>query len=262
MKKTNIIKLTIPNPPNPFPLPSPHALDISNDLCGLCNFVVKDDQKSINCDKCYKWVHIKCSNVSNDQYEFYQENNTETFECITCRSNECGLCDKIIDIHHKALKCNECLKWVHVKCTNISNIKYENYQINPEMKFQCRSCKSCGICKKTIAINHRKLKCDVCCSYIHMKCNKFEEKDYNYYKSNNDPFFCVQCLKDNLPLTSIKDKEFELTIKGIKIPNETDLETMYLKNEQVGLVNKLNKVVTDYNNDISDNDECNFMEIL
>ena len=142
-----------------------------------------------------------------------------------------------------------------------SIIQYENYHFNPELKFECKSCKKCGICDKTVAINHRKLECILCSKYIHIKCNKFDEKDYNYYETNKtSQFFCLNCLNDNLPLVSLNDKEFELTIEGINIPEETDVNTLYLKTAQVSLVHKLNKVVTDYNNDISRIDNENEYE--
>ena len=161
----------------------------------------------------------------------------------------------------KGILCNKCNKWVHINCSNVSVIKYEHYQINPEEIFECKNCKKCGICENTIASNHKKLSCTICLRYIHMKCNKFETKDYDYYQKNNLELFCTKCLSENLPLLSLKDKEFLLTIDGININEEIDVDVLQLKNSQQTIANKLNKVINDYSNDISTSDEYDFDEM-
>ena len=151
----------------------------------------------------------------------------------------------------RGILCNKCHKWVHIKCSNISIIKYEHYQINHEEIFECKNCKICGICDKGIASNHKKLNCRICMNYVHIKCNKFDKADYEYYQKKDDEFFCINCLTNNLPLLNLKDKEFQLTIDGINFTEEIDTDTLHLRNSQQAIVNKLNKVVNDYCNDIS-----------
>ena len=245
------------SPISTSPLARP-CYNVTNDICGICSHVVGDHDKSILCDKCDKWVHIGCNNISNETYEFYQLNDEEEFVCTKCKKNQCGICDKSITPKQKELRCRKCLNWVHIKCSSTSIIQYENYQINPEERFECKNCKKCGLCEKTIAINHRKLECSLCFKYVHIKCNKFDETDYNFYKTNKTmDFYCIKCIEANLPLTNLKEHEFELTIKGINIPDDNDVETLYLRDAQIRIVNKLNNLIIEYNNDISKIDDQN-----
>ena len=43
--------------------------------CGICNFDVKHNDKSILCSECDKWVHIRCTEVSPEQYKDMQQRN-------------------------------------------------------------------------------------------------------------------------------------------------------------------------------------------
>ena len=141
-----------PTPTCPIFLPFPSTSDIPADRCVICNCIVKEYHKSICCDTCHKWVHIECSNVSDKQYEDYQTDSNLKFDCIQCKYPNCGLCETAISSDHKTLKCDKCLKWVHIKCSNLSNIQYENYKIKPELKFECRSCQKCRICEKPLPL--------------------------------------------------------------------------------------------------------------
>ena len=37
--------------------------------CGICNKSVMNNQKSIECNSCCKWIHIKCNGTTNEMYE-------------------------------------------------------------------------------------------------------------------------------------------------------------------------------------------------
>ena len=75
----------------------------------------------------------------------------------------------------------------------------------------------CGICSKTVAINHQALKCDKYNLWIHIKCNKIKKQTYNYLKSNSSHWFCISCTKEFLPFSSIKDEGFVHSTLGKKI---------------------------------------------
>ena len=60
---------------------------------GICNFEVKNNDKSILCTECGKWTHIRCTDVTVIQYKDMQQRNrenpdllidTEVFLCIKC----------------------------------------------------------------------------------------------------------------------------------------------------------------------------------
>ena len=42
--------------------------------------------------------------------------------------NLCGLCDKPVKRNQKAIECEECFKWYHVKCMSITAKSYEKLQ--------------------------------------------------------------------------------------------------------------------------------------
>ena len=60
--------------------------------CGICNFEVKHNDKSILCTECDKWAHIRCTDVTVEQYRDMQQRNrenpglieTESWECLKC----------------------------------------------------------------------------------------------------------------------------------------------------------------------------------
>ena len=60
--------------------------------CGICNYEVKHNDKSILCSQCDKWAHIRCTEISLEQYREIQQRNkenpdlidTEDFLCLKC----------------------------------------------------------------------------------------------------------------------------------------------------------------------------------
>ena len=43
----------------------------------------------------------------------------------------CGICEKNVNQNQNAVFCDQCDKWVHIKCNNISKIEYETFQKEP-----------------------------------------------------------------------------------------------------------------------------------
>ena len=74
----------------------------------------------------------------------------------------------------------------------------------------------CGICSKTIGINHRFIKCSICNYKVHIKCNKTDTKTYELMTKNTEPQFCIKCKEDIIPFQRITDQQFFATAeKGI-----------------------------------------------
>ena len=40
------------------------------DTCPFCETIVKTHDKAICCDLCSKWIHIKCNNLNDLDYEY------------------------------------------------------------------------------------------------------------------------------------------------------------------------------------------------
>ena len=79
-------------------------------------------------------------------------------------------------------------------------MEYFPEPIGPNPKFPCR------VCQKTIAKNHRKVKCHNCNFRLHIKCNKTDVKTYN--KLNDMPQLCIKCQEHVLPFHTLTDDQF------------------------------------------------------
>ena len=65
----------------------------------------------------------------------------------------------------------------------------------------------CGICFKTVAKNHRFIKCTLCNNKIHMKCNEIDVKTYTKLVNEESNIFCLKYNEDLLPFYSTKKDE-------------------------------------------------------
>ena len=119
---------------------SPSPYSDHEERCGICSDEVKETDKAIECDKCKYWIHTKCNNITSKQYKNLQNNPDETFICKNC--NKCNICDKTVAKNHKAIECNTCLKWVHIKCNKLDAKDYTAYLNDENLDFFCINCLS------------------------------------------------------------------------------------------------------------------------
>ena len=170
----------------------------------------------------------------------------------------CGICSIIITENDRAIKCDKCDKWIHTKCNKITNKQYKLYQENHDEIFECKNCNKCSVCEKIVAKNHHAIECDLCLKWIHIKCNKFDIKEYkNYQTDKTMKFYCMKCLRETLPALNLNDIEFNLTMEGIDYPEETNINDIFLNETQIEIVNTINKVINngfDCHNDITENE--------
>ena len=80
----------------------------------------------------------------------------------------------------------------------------------------------CSVCLRNVNNNHRAICCDICDRWVHIRCNLLDEKYYN--KIKNDPkqlFYCISCIKDNMPFTKLSDPEYYAVVKkGVVFSDE------------------------------------------
>ena len=183
----------------------------------------------------------------------------------------CGICNKIVKDDQKAFICDQCDNWIHIQCSNISVLQYEHYQINHEQELRCKKCRSCGVCDKVIATNHKHLECYLCTKSIHIRCNKFDEKTFKRFKENKEHiFYCIKCMDENIPFQNLTEKELKMTLDGIHIPDDIIIETVFLNRAQTHLTDKINEIIQNFSasdeNDKSETDDikpidCKYLSI-
>ena len=53
--------------------------------CLSCNKPVKRNQKGLQCNTCNNWVHTKCTDLTEAQYNFLEVNEDIPFYCLKCK---------------------------------------------------------------------------------------------------------------------------------------------------------------------------------
>ncbi|VDI02709.1 Hypothetical predicted protein [Mytilus galloprovincialis] len=52
----------------------------------------------------------------------------------------CGVCSKPVAKNHRALECDSCTYWVHIKCGGITPSDYQQFQKNKHLSWECPNC--------------------------------------------------------------------------------------------------------------------------
>ena len=100
----------------------------------------------------------------------------------------------------------------------------------------------CSTCHKNVNKNHRVVCCDLCDLWIHIKCNYLSLNDYFKLKNDADPFFCINCISENIPFSNLTNNEFILLIKkGINIPDDNNNIFTPLTPSMQNHINNLNE---------------------
>ena len=199
--------------------------------CGKCNRAVRSNQRGICCDQCDRWFHIRCSNISNDDYTLLS-NNSETWVCLSCTSLTehgqsqqhlqeperlpCSRCNRAVRSNQRGICCDQCNRWFHIRCSNISTEDYTLLSSNSET-WVCLSCTSlteqgqsqqhlqepesenehsrfpCGHCCRLVADHHRGICCDQCNRWFHIRCANITYPEYTRLSNNSESWICIVC---------------------------------------------------------------------
>ena len=103
------------------------------------------------------------------------------------------------------------------------------------------------------------MECDNCRKYVHIKCNKFDDKQFKRYEKDENPTFCLSCNQESLPFLKLTDKQHKLTIDGINYPEEIEVNNLFLNESQLSIINKINNLMNNYSNNVLD---CLMMRCL
>ena len=97
--------------------------------------------------------------------------------------------------------------------------------------------------------------------WVHIKCNKLDQKDYNTFQTNEDThFYCIKCMTDTLPFLNLNNNQFDLTSRAIDFPDEVNIDDIFLSTTQLDMIKKINVAIGngfDLNDDKTDNDTEN-----
>ena len=52
--------------------------------CIACSKPVRSNQKGLECNTCKKWVHLKCTDLTEQQYNFLEVDEHIPFYCLIC----------------------------------------------------------------------------------------------------------------------------------------------------------------------------------
>ena len=62
------------------------SLSKNKDICPTCQNTVTSNDSGLCCDECKQWLHAKCCDFSDDQYEWLARNDSLSFSCSQCRN--------------------------------------------------------------------------------------------------------------------------------------------------------------------------------
>ena len=106
------------------------------DQCKKCTLPISETQSFLQCQLCKRNIHSECVKVSKSNKQSHA-NNTD-FTCENC--SKCTICSKKVAKNHKAIACDLCNCWIHIKCNQLSTSDYEKFKLNPNWNFTCLSC--------------------------------------------------------------------------------------------------------------------------
>ena len=72
----------------------------------------------------------------------------------------------------------------------------------------------CRICSKSVAETHKAVYCDICHHWIHIKCNSITNSEYDKLKDSNSPWYCIKCVNETTPFSSMSNEELFLNSNG------------------------------------------------
>ena len=84
---------------------------------------------------------------------------------------------------------------------------------------------SCKLCSKNVSDYDHAILCEVCQTWVHMKCNHLNCIDDKYLQGCDEPWYCLPCTNTLFPFSNLNNQSF-LTFNGDN--NTVSNETKYL----------------------------------
>ncbi len=105
---------------------------VSQPACVVCDkrIIYRNNSRSIKCSDCERAVHIKCSELSPSEQRLYFNAKHDWF-CSSCAS-PCGSCPELVKNKDPGVQCDDCDKWYHIACGNVTRETYATYCDNDQ----------------------------------------------------------------------------------------------------------------------------------
>ena len=116
----------------------------------------------------------------------------------------------------------------------------------------------CKSCSKQVRSRRHAFQCKLCNHWIHKKCNKLNEIDYNRLQTSSTTWYCIICLSEIFPFTALTDNELSLHLSIHKNVNFDDLApklNLFPNANKTSLFRDLNNFISSQKNDYEDNND-------
>ena len=111
----------------------------------------------------------------------------------------------------------------------------------------------CKICHVNVNNKGSAAQCDICQSWVHIKCNKLNHIDYKYLQGSYEPWYCLSCCSEIFPFGTLTNKDFfpsissSLSQQGTK--SDESLLSLKPHSDLALLYNQFNNTSPEKNND-------------
>ena len=66
----------------------------------------------------------------------------------------------------------------------------------------------CKLCPKNVSDNDNAILCDLCQTWIHIKCNQLNYIDYQYLQGCSEPWYYLSCTTMLFPFSYLSNQKF------------------------------------------------------
>ena len=66
----------------------------------------------------------------------------------------------------------------------------------------------CKICGNIVTNSDQAIQCDLCDSWVRIKCNDLNYINNKIFQNSNDPWFCISCCSEIFLFSPVKNKNF------------------------------------------------------
>ena len=104
--------------------------------------------------------------------------------------------------------CSVCNIWHHLCCSGLNREQFLKHTKNKNLFWECPKCVvyRCGKCSKVLG-NCDCILCNCCNKWFHKKYSLLETNKFTRLGQGEEPWFCLDCMKNNLPFYDLDAKK-------------------------------------------------------